>query len=350
MPVAPVSVPPEPYAPTLRERVQGFLRRNARVLWWVHSAYALCMGLGVVLFAQRGFEHARILSVSVGIAWLLVVLLFRFAAKNGAARGLAFYAMTYVLKNLYQGMLFFLLPFYFKSASSDHVNFAIVIVLGCSALLSTLDVVFDRVLMRFPILGSLFHGLTLFACLNLVVPALFPDTRTLLCECVAAGLAVLSFFTIHLRPRWFLRGPVLLMIVASVGLAAFGVYQVRRYLPPVPMVLAHAAVGPAIREDGTLTMEVSALDTRSLQRLVAVTDVVLPAGKGDRILHVWRLHREEAPLEFREEITRVPGAKGGVRLRSMLSHIPKAPEGEWTVDVETADGQLIGRAHFKVVR
>lgn len=348
----PESIPPVPYAPTPRERLASFFRRHARLLWWAHSGYALLMGLGVLFFAKRGFEHARLLSVSVGAAWLLVVIVFRFFAKTSqeASRGFAFYAMTYVLKNLYQGMLFFLLPFYFKSATWGAGNAVVVGLLGAAALLSTLDVVFDRVLMRFPALGSVFHGLTLFACLNLVVPALFPDTRTLTCECIAAALSALSFFTIHLRPRLFLRGSVLAGIALTVALVTFGVYQVRTWLPPVPMYVTHAAVGPSIREDGTLTMEVSALDTRSLQRLVAVTDVVLPAGKGDTFVHIWRLHHDRVVTESREDVSRVPGATGGVRLRSMLSRIPKAPEGRWTVDVETLDGQLIGRAQFVVVR
>ena len=41
-----------------------------------------------------------------------------------------FYVMTYALKNLYQGMLFFLLPFYWKSTTLDAANGWFVILLG----------------------------------------------------------------------------------------------------------------------------------------------------------------------------------------------------------------------------
>jgi hypothetical protein len=335
------------------QRVREWIKAHSRLLWWVHSFYALAVGLGVLLFAGQGFEHARVLSVSVAAAWLLVVLFFRFRTPHSVVspkpQGLAFFAVTYVLKNLYQGMLFFLLPFYFKSATGDSANFVIVCVLGAFALLSTLDVVFDRVLMRFPILGSLFHGFTLFACLNLVVPALLPDTRTLTSECVAGALAVLSFITIHVRRSWTNKPAFFVAVPVAMALGAFGVYQVRGFLPPVPMHLSHAAVGPSVREDGALTMEVTALDARSLQRMVAVTDVVLPAGKGDRFVHVWRLN--DHVVQTVDELSRVPGAQGGVRLRSMLYNIPKAKSsnGKWSVDVETADGQLIGRTRFDVI-
>jgi hypothetical protein len=113
----PSKVPPA--APeSLKTRVTAFYQRHGKKLWWAHSFYALLMGLSVIAFAKQGFEHAQLLSVSACAAWLLVVLFFRFAHKGKSAdglpsqtnetRGFAFYAMTYVLKNLYQGMLFFL--------------------------------------------------------------------------------------------------------------------------------------------------------------------------------------------------------------------------------------------------
>jgi hypothetical protein len=105
----------------LTTRVRRFLRDHGRKLWWMHSVYALALGGGVVVFARRGFDHARWLAVSLGLAWLLVVLVFRLFSSGGQMRAfdaadaktrIHFYVMTYALKNLYQGMLFFLLPFY----------------------------------------------------------------------------------------------------------------------------------------------------------------------------------------------------------------------------------------------
>ena len=75
---------------------------------------------------------------------------------------------------------------------------------SCSARarsLSTLDIVFDRVLMRWRWMASIFHGITLFGCLNLVIPALFPDTRTLWSLLAAAGIAVVGFWTLHVTMR-----------------------------------------------------------------------------------------------------------------------------------------------------
>ncbi|MDB5219614.1 MAG: putative rane protein, partial [Myxococcaceae bacterium] len=57
-------IEPVPYAPTPRERLRSFMKTHGRKLWWLHSAYALGLGITVVTFAQKGFDHARWLAVT----------------------------------------------------------------------------------------------------------------------------------------------------------------------------------------------------------------------------------------------------------------------------------------------
>jgi len=337
------------------------MKRNGRKLWWIHSAYALGLGATVVAFAQKGFDHARWLAISVGAAWLLVVLFFRVHGSgkqqahlhtSGKTKNkVVFFAMTYALKNLYQGMLFFLLPFYWKSTTFWAKNSWFVCLLGACALLSTLDIVFDRILFRFRSLAGVFHAVALFGCLNLVVPALFPDTRTLTSLLVASAIATVGFFTIHVNlralgdRRWLALATACL--IAAVGLA----YAGRRAIPPVPMYVSHGAVGTIILADGRLGMEVRELHPDVIDKLVAITDVVVPGGKGDRLIHVWR-HDGHEVHRATEDTSRViaPSEKGTVRLQSALGdrQLPSFLSGMWNVDVETQDGQLVGRAAFTV--
>ena len=81
-----------------------------------------------------------------------------------------------------------------------------------------------------------------------------------------------------------------------------------------------------------------------------MTDVVVPGGKGDRLRHVWR-HGGREVHRTTEETSRIDGPKGVVRLRSSLTDkdLPADLVGPWRVDVETEDGQLVGRAEFDVV-
>jgi hypothetical protein len=341
----------------LTTRIRRLMRDHGRKLWWLHSAYALALGMGVVAFAHKGFEHARWLAVTLGLTWMLVVLVFRLFAPAGELRAFEaadprirrrFYVMTYALKNLYQGMLFFLLPFYWKSTTLDAPNVWFVLLLAACAVLSTLDIVFDRVLMRWRSLASIFHGITLFGCLNLVVPALFPDTRTLTSLRAAAGIATVGSWTLHVTARSLRKKVYVAALVLSVAGVVGLAYVGRSIIPPVPMYVTSAAVGPRTLADGRLAMEVTRLNPSVIQELVAVTDVAVPGGKADRLRHVWR-HDGVEVHPTTEEKSLVAGPK--VRLRSSLTgkDLPADLVGPWSVDVETDDNQLVGRTEFDVV-
>ena len=191
--------------------VRALLSKYGRLLWWLHSAYALGLGITVIMFARKGFGHARWLAISLAMLWIILLVFFRAfgAGRAQAVEGkhakIKFYVMTYVLKNLYQGMLFFMLPFYWRSAVLGAPSQWFVVILGVCAVLSTLDVVFDHVLMRFKVAASVFYFLTLFCCLNLVIPALFPNMRSVVTLVAAAVISALAFWTMHIPVRFLGR-------------------------------------------------------------------------------------------------------------------------------------------------
>jgi hypothetical protein len=275
--------------------LRALLAKHHRKLWWLHSFYALGLGVFVVIFAQRGYQYARWLTLSLVAIWLILLTTFRIVGSGRAQKlddpklKLRFLVMTYLLKNLYQTMLFFLLPFYWRTATIDAGNRWFVVGLALCTVLATLDLVFDRVLMRWR-LGLL---------------------------ALTAGLSVLS------------------------------AWACRRVVPPVPLNLMHAAVGPTLQGDGRLTYEVSALHSSVMRDTIAVTDVFTPAGAGEAFVHVWRLDGHEM-LRLNPEVDQVQPQR--LRLRSSLrrSQLPRDKAGVWTVDVETDGGQLVGRFRFTV--
>ena len=349
---------PKPPGGPLR-RLRAFFGRHKMLLWWLHSVYALGLGVLVILFAQKGFEHARMLAATLGAAAIVMLIVFRVFGhgaeqkeKVDKSRGskIRFHLITYLLKNLYQPMLFFVLPFYWKSSSLDSINGWFIFLLGLLAFLSTMDVIFDHVLVRYRALAASYFGLTLFACLNLVIPALLPNLPTVVPLLASALLAVVGFWLLHfplrtltLRRSWAILGTVALTFVTLV-------YLGRAAIPPVPLYLEHAAVGPERLPDGRLALEVVTVHTSRLTDLYAVTDVALPSGEGDAFRHRWRLRDAAFARDVPTE--RAPGATPGtLRLTSSLrrADLPAAVAGAWTVDVLTSDDQLVGRARFVVV-
>lgn len=332
------------------------LAKYGRMLWWFHSLYAFGLGIFVVLFAAKGFEHARFLTITLAVSWIVVILFFRFFGSGreqtveGKGAKVRFFVMTYVLKNMYQGMLFFLLPFYWRSSTWDSPNQWFLIALGVCAFLSTLDVVFDRMLMRWKVAASAFYFFTLFACLNLVIPALLPNSRSAVTLVVAAAVSAIAFWTMHVPVKMLGRpSGATLLVVWTLG-SLVGAYFGRRVVPPVAMHIGAAAVGPKLLDDGRLALEVRRLHVSLVHELFAVTDVVVPGGKGDRLLHVWM--QDGVEIERAENVDPSPhGIWDTVRLRSQLSadKIPSDKTGHWSVDVLTQDGQLVGRASFEVI-
>ena len=348
-------MPPDPWAPSPLARARRFLKVHGHRLWWLHSTYALSLGVGVVLFARRGFEHARWLGASAAAAWLLAVVLFRvFGAgrkqdqldRAGTKARLPFYAMTYALKNLYQGMLFFLLPFAWQSTTLLSTNGWFVVVIAACAVLSTLDVVFDRVVFRYRAFAALLHAVALFGCVELAIPAFFPDARASTALLLAAGTMVVAFVSLQLRwdktgARWALGA------VPGIGVAVTLAWVLRAAIPPMPAHLAHAAVGTGPDAQGRLAVEATVVRASALGDLVCVTDVGTPPG--DRIQHVWR-RGGEVVLRAAEPAARATVPGGAARVRSALAgtKLPAEPAGRWSVDVETEDGQLVGRVGFAV--
>jgi len=335
--------------------LKDFVKRHEKWMWWLHTAYALSLGAFVATFSQKGFERARMLTLSLAAAWLLVVFFFRFFGTGArqdymtASPGMRrrFFVMSYLMKNLFQGMLFYLLPFYWKSSSYDAKTITILAFLGACAILSTLDLVFDRMLLRFKLVASAFFATTLFGCANVVIPALLPNTAVVTSYLVATGLAIVTFILFHVSIAT-LKKPLAAGAFASIILVGvLCAYWGRRAMPPVPLHIKEGGVGPAVRDDGSLGMEISVLRASQLDDLFAVTDVQV-VGKGEHFRHVWKQGAKELKHEPAEAAP--SREKNVVRVASKLpkSALPNIPEGRYTVDVLTDSEQIVGRIVFDV--
>jgi hypothetical protein len=356
-----LGVAPEPVTPVDGKAaapagLRGFWKRHHGKLWWIHSAWALTLGVIVMAFAAKGFAYSRWLLLSLVAIWAVTFLVFRIfgvgrARKlDGVTTKLGFFVMTYVLKNLYQTMLFFLLPFYFKATTFSSRNAVFFGLLALCAFLSTMDVIFDRVVMRWRSVAAVFNAITLFACLNVSLPALLPSLRSSWVVLWAAGITVVVFWLFHV-PLRVLRHPVGLIVFAlCIAGGVAGAWYGRAAIPPVPNYVKSGEVGPALRPDGRLASNLDAIEVDKLETLYAEFDVVVPTGEAGDLRIAWRCGGKALRGEAPATTYHAGPTKGIVRMRSRLARdrMPLDPVGRWSVEVVTDEGRLVGRRTFEV--
>lgn len=331
-------------------RVRLFFASHGTALWWMHSLYALSLGVFVVMFARKGFDHARWLVLTLSIVWILLVVFYRVAHRDldtaTTGQKVRFLVMTYALKNMYQGMLFFSLPFYWESTTFSAPNRWFVVAIGVCAVLATFDIVFDHFLMKRRWLAVTFYGWTLFAVLNVAIPAMFPRVRTSVTLMAAAACTVIAFASLNMPLRTFVRWRTQALLLPVAALAAALMWLGRVAIPPVPLHLKSWAVSPLLIEGDRPAMAITAIHRSLVPALHGETMVVAPGGSGDELVHVWRHNVEEVD---RARVLPIPTDDPNVfSLRSKLRKVPEDPVGNWSIDVETLDGQLVGRATFRV--
>lgn len=323
--------------------VRRRLARHEALFWWLHSAYVLVLGAGIMWLGGRNFSWLRYSGFYLLAIWILSVFLAEVIhVREGAWWRRARVLVNYVNKNLYQQLLFFILPIYAGSTTLASGNLAFLIMLGASAVLSTMDMVYDRfVSVRRP-LSAWFFAFNVFAVVNVALPVLF-GVSTHQSLRISALAATFGFATIAWRLRRLGRGRAWINIVAGAAVV-FGLSEViRPFVPPAPLRLTSTEFGSGLDRAGLrIAGKMPALASGFEGRIFVVTALRAPLGLSDRVEMRWyrgaRLLWSSAPHAVSG------GRREGFRLWSALTLLRAAGAGAVRLDVVTEGGQLIGRA------
>ena len=350
MPSAPEDEPARPAAWCTRGRAAlGWLHEHETVLWWVHSAWALALGIGVMWLGARNFAVLRVAFYQIGFIWLtslalpLVLQHRHVGPKLGARLRLA---VNYVQKNFYQQMLFFVLPVYHGSATWSSGNVLFVVVVAVSATLSTFDVVYDRHLSVKRGLTALFFAFNLFALVNVALPVLWSVSNAWAMRASAVA-AIAGFATIRFHPRDLARRNVLVVVATAALLLVVVLERGRAYIPPAPLQLTTADFGATVnRASLAVGGPVDVLTPAWRGQLHAVTAIRAPLGLRDRVRHRWSV--DGRPVFTSSAYTVTGGRARGFRLWTAVALKDLQAGQVVRLDVETEAGQLIGRARLPV--
>ena len=336
----------------LRERVVAVRRlaeRHERVFWTLHSVWALGWGAVFVAVGKDRPGLLRMGLVSVGAVWLTSLALPALLAgtripeeRKGTARRIVLWGQKWLL----QGLAFFLLPLYHRSAAYGSSQAVFMALLAAAALAATIDVVYDEVVTRRkPLLGLLLAFLA-FATANVTLPMVWRVGG--LWNLFASGLLATAVFVSFVASRG--NGHTALSALRTALVALFFLALVtlgRPAVPPAPLRLVSVRFGTSLAPNGRdVAAPLAALPPGAPVRLVAVAAVLAPAGLTEGVRHVWSIDGRDVSESRLIEIT---GGRGrGFRSRSGAALPPLRPGQTVRLRVETAHGQVIGRAEIGV--
>jgi hypothetical protein len=320
-----------------------FLHKQSALLWWLHSGYALLLGILVMRLGSKNFTFLRWIIFPLSFIWvssLLLPLLSRLTSLAPAWRERLRLVVNYFNKNFYQQLLFFLLPLYYASATLWSRNMIFVLVLAASAILSTMDVFYDRYIsLRLP-LTVLFFNFNLFACVNVMLPVLWSvdNSRALWTSAAITLGGFVSFF--WQVEGWRRRRSKVLIGLVGLGLSVL-ILLFRSFIPPAPLQLTEVIFGDQV-DALQVVSPFKAIPSGWSGNVAALTAIKAPNGLKERVRHRWYLNGE---MILEQDLKVIVGGRGrGFRLWSQVPWDPADAGRKLVLDVVTKGGQLIGRA------
>ena len=332
---------------SFRHRLIAWFHLHQEKLWWLHSLYALILGIGIMWLGKRNFSYLRLVVFHISFIWLSSLFLPKLLNHPRLPAPWAprlRLLVNFFNKNFYQQMLFLVLPIYYASATLGSRNFLFVLLIGLSAMLSTLDVIYDRHLSAKRGLTATFFAFNLFTLINVMLPILWSVSNTLTTRVSAAlaCLGFLSFFYPSSQSKFRRRALGLATGLLFLGLIELG----RPLIPPAPLRLASIEFGRDFdKVSRRVVSSLTELQPNQPLRVYGVTAIKAPLGLTERVRHRWH---ENGKLIFASPFyNMVGGREEGFRLWTSVSFNSIAPGTKLRLDLETEGGQLIGRAGLK---
>jgi hypothetical protein len=332
----------------IKRFIGGFLDRHQDKLWWFHSSYSLLLGVGVMWLGTKNFTYLRLAVFHIAFIWLTSLAfpwLARLQPLPEKWRRRLRLLINYFQRNFYQQLLFFILPIYYLSATWGASNMLFVLLLAVSALLATLDIIYDRYLSVNRRLLAVFFAFNLFACINVMLPVVWNFKNSFALR-LSALLALAGFVSFNFTLRGVKNRDRLRLILAA-ALLLVGVSEIGRPLiPPAPLRLLSSGFGLGINpESKELSDLLLHLPSGGPFKIYALTCILAPLGLKERVGHHWYLNGK---LVYASPFIKISGGRAtGFRLWTFRTLENITPRSTLRVDVLTEAGQLIGRVRLR---
>jgi glycopeptide antibiotics resistance protein len=317
----------------------------------VLAIVSFCSGVASYVLVERKESFAQFIAILLLISWLWLIIDNWLRDKVEQSFGVTVSPnfMRFALQMVQQESLFFALPFFLAVTQWHHPQALFTALIISCAVISLIDPLYYKTLVKHRTLFTVFHNFALFVVLIVILPILFKLTTN---QSLAIALSCAIIFTLpslsNLMPnvRWW-RFPVL---IALLCILSAGVWQLRSWVPPAALRLTDITVSHAVdsakrRPIGSIKQLTATVLHQ--QGLYSWTAVKAPRGLNETIFHVWRHNHKEVD---RIALNITGGREQGYRAWSHKVNFPAEATGNWQVQVVTESGQLIGLTQFTVTR
>ncbi len=314
------------------------------------AIFGFVSGVASYVLVEGRETFAQAIATLMLVSWLLLVMEPWIRALFLRLFGVPMprMVMRFGTQMVHQESLFFALPFFFAATTWNHTQVLFTSILVLAALVSVIDPLYHGQLARRRSLYMVFHAMTLFAVLLVVLPLilLLNTEQSLQLALIAALLfSMPSLGDVMPNGRWW-RLPIMLL-----GLIALGglLWQARILIPPAALELNGITLSQQVdREQRSPGPSLDSITEDALRArgLYAWTSVRAPRGLRENIHHVWMRNGVEMD---RITLDIEGGGDSGYRAWTHKLNFPDDVIGSWQVRVVTDSGQLIGLTRFEVV-
>lgn len=318
----------------------------------------------VDLFWENIWVVVHLLIVATSIFWINRMENGPHRAQKGDQSNPAklHFWLVNILQWFFGGLLSTFLVYYFRSGSLSVSWPFMVLLLGAFVANERLKHHYSRLLFQISLLF-----LSIFAYAIFIVPVLVHSVSTAifwLSGAISLAIIGLFLYLLNLAARERFKGQLLSLTSIILGIfAAVNILYYYNFIPPLPLSLRSAEIYHSLTVnapgDYTVTQEPQSswsflqisepIHIVAGDPLYAYTAVFSPAMFNFSIIHEWQYYdqtKRSWVTAGRVKLSVTGGTDGGWRT---YSEITPRMAGAWRVNVETAQGAVIGRIDFTVI-
>ncbi|GJM11693.1 MAG: hypothetical protein DHS20C12_00960 [Pseudohongiella sp.] len=251
----------------------------------------------------------------------------------------------FVIQSLQQEILFFSLPFVLLSTTlHDAGQVVFAVMLMAAAVVSTIDPLYEKYIATTTLASITFQSFCSFVAALIVLPIV---VQVPLGKSFYIALAFVIAWLVIVAPailtsNYSLRSTAArLLVIISIPLILIAG---REHIPAAGLQVSKSRVTSVVENHEPGAILSSIHQSELADGLYAYSSISAPKGLEQEIIFHWKHENHEEQISSQI----IGGREEGFRTYSFKENFIEQSEGNWTIDITTAQGQLLERLEFIV--